>query len=111
MPVSAKAAPGIPLVTSPDSAFTIQPSDRQIYMPAQTAARVGTLPLASSVPLGTRILLQGGTGTSGTNTISVARAGSDTINGAASNVVVVNAAWGKGVVVAVGPTAWAASVG
>lgn len=111
MPGHVRRSSSQAITSAPDSAFTVVSSDRQIYMPTQTAARVGTLPLASSVPVGTRITFQGGSGASGTNTISVARAGSDTINGGTSNVAVVSAAWGRGSVIAISATGWAAAAG
>ncbi len=101
----------LPITSAADAAYTALPSDRLIYIPTQTAARVVTLPLAASVPPGTRIWIEGGSGASGTNTISVARAGSDTINGAASNVAVVSVAWGRGSVINIGATAWKAVAG
>jgi hypothetical protein len=101
----------LPLTSVADAAYTALASDRLIYMPTQTAARVVTLPLAASLPIGTRIWIEGGSGASGTNTISVARAGSDTINGATSNVAVVSAAWGRGSVINVSATAWKANAG
>jgi hypothetical protein len=99
------------LTSAPDSAYTVLSTDRMVYVPTQTAARVHTLPLAASVPIGTRIWFEGGSGASGTNTISVARAGADTINGGTSNVAVVNAAWGRGSVINISTTAWKANVG
>lgn len=101
----------LPLTSVGDAAYTALASDRMIYMPAQTAARVVTLPLAGSLPIGTRIWIEGGSGASGTNTISVARAGSDTINGGTSNVPVVAAAWARGSVINVSATAWKANAG
>lgn len=101
----------IPLTSVADGAYTATSTDKLIYMPTQTAARVVTLPLAASVPVGTRIWIEGGSGASGANTISVARSGSDTINGATSNVAVVSAAWGRGSVINVSTTAWKANAG
>lgn len=72
-----------------------------------TAARVVTLPAANSVPGGTMLQVVDESGSaSGTNTISWARAGSDTINGGTGNVVAVNAAYGNGKVMSDGTSKW-----
>lgn len=51
-----------------------------------TAARTVTLPSASSVPSGAEIMVNAGAGCSTTNTVTIQRGGSDTINGATASV-------------------------
>ena len=70
------------------------------------AARVVTLPLAANVPAGSEVIINGGAGVSATNTVSIARAGSDTINGAGTSLVI-GTAWGQRRLVSDGVSAWA----
>ena len=71
-----------------DAAYTALATDRMVAYTALTAARTVTLPAASAFPTGTKLLVVDESGAcSATNTITVARAGSDTINGAASAVI------------------------
>lgn len=71
-----------------DSAYTAQPTDRTIAYVSLTAARTVALPPASAYPTGTRLLVIDETGNcSTTNTVSIVRAGSDTINGQMSCAV------------------------
>lgn len=59
-----------------------------------SAPRTVTLPLASSVPGGTELLIIDQSGTvSSTNTITIVRSGSDTINGATSEVMTGSYGW------------------
>lgn len=51
-----------------------------------TAARTVDLPPASIVSSGYEVIVNAGAGASSTNTVTIARAGSDTINGAATSV-------------------------
>jgi len=75
-----------------------------------TAARTVTLPAASTVPAGGEVVVQAGLGCSLTNTLSVARAGADTLNGAATSVVIAAAyAWRR--FVSDGTSAWTLDVG
>jgi hypothetical protein len=68
-----------------DSAATIVATDRLVAYTALTAPRAVTLPAASAFPTGTLLSIVDESGScSTTNTIVVNRAGSDTINGAAS---------------------------
>lgn len=71
-----------------DANYTIVAADKYVAYTSITAPRAATLPAASAVPAGytIRIADESG-GVSGTNTLSVARAGSDTINGATSLVM------------------------
>lgn len=74
--------------TVADAAYTILATDRIIAYTSLTAARVPTLPAANAVNAGQRILLIDESGNcSGTNTLTLTRAGSDTINGATTYVL------------------------
>ncbi|MGP0058400.1 MAG: hypothetical protein ACLPID_03820 [Beijerinckiaceae bacterium] len=71
-----------------DAAYTALVTDRLIAYTAITAARTITLPAASTYPTGTALTIVDESGScSATNTITLARAGSDTIDGATSAVV------------------------
>jgi len=71
-----------------DAAYTALVSDRTIAYTAITAARVVSLPAASAYPTGTRLIVVDESGScSATNTITLSRAGSDTIDGATSAVI------------------------
>src|SRR3954464_7064270 len=69
-----------------DSAYTILATDRLVVTSATlTVPRTWTLPAANAVPAGTRIkVLDEAAGVTATNTLSVGRAGTDTIEGSAS---------------------------
>lgn len=101
----------LPITSIANAAYTVSETDRLVFMPTQTAPRILTLPLAASLPLGTRIIIHGGAGTSAANNIRVARTAPDTINGGVANVVVVNTAWGRGSVINLTTTGWQASPG
>lgn len=74
---------------------------------ALTAARVITLPAANAVPAGRLLQFVDAQGTvTGTNTVSWARAGSDTINGGTANVVAANSPYGAGKVMSDGTSKW-----
>ena len=71
-----------------DAAYAVLTTDRMIAYTALTAARIVTLPAASAYPTGTRLLVVDESGNaSGANTITLNRAGSDTIDGAASAAI------------------------
>ena len=71
-----------------DAAYAIQASDRLVAVIALTAARVLTLPPANAYPAGATLTVADESGAcSPTNTITLARTGSDTVNGAASAVL------------------------
>jgi len=53
-----------------------------------TAARTRTLPAANALPAGSEVIVGSGAGCSATNTLTIGRAGSDTINGAATAVAI-----------------------
>lgn len=93
-----------------DANYTILATDRVVATSAAfTAARVWTLPAASAVNAGQSILVvDGAGGVTVTNTLTVQRAGSDTINGGTS--VLINASRGAYLFVSNGSNAWAAIV-
>lgn len=71
-----------------DANYTAQTTDRTIAFTALTAARTVTLPASSGFPTGTQLTVFDESGAcSATNTITIARAGSDTIDGAASALI------------------------
>ncbi len=72
-----------------DSNYTMLSTDRVVATNAAfTAARTWTLPAANSVNLGQSVTVADIQGTlTSTNTLTVARAGSDTINGGTSYVI------------------------
>lgn len=76
-----------------DSAYTILSTDRVVYTSAAfTAARTWTLPAASALNPGQSLVVVDAQGTlTAANTLSVARAGSDTINGGSASLVLGNA--------------------
>jgi Major tropism determinant N-terminal domain len=79
--------------TVSDVAYTALVTDRLVSYTTLTAARVVTLPVASTYPTGTRLLIVDETGNcSTTKTLTMTPNGTDTINGAASAVV--NEAYG-----------------
>jgi hypothetical protein len=79
--------------TVADAAYAMVASDHLIAYTTLTASRIATLVAASAFATGTRLLVVDESGNcSGTKTISLARAGSDTINGGTS--VLIKAAYG-----------------
>ena len=74
--------------TFSNAAVTILATTRVLAQTGtMSAARIATLPAANALPAGTAITVQDESGTvTTTNTISVARAGSDTINGVTTSV-------------------------
>ena len=71
-----------------DAAYAALASDRTIAFTALNAARVVTLPAANAYPTGTTLTVFDESGNcSATKTITLARAGSDTIDGATSAVL------------------------
>lgn len=79
-----------------DSAYTILATDRTVGTNAAfTASRTWTLPAANAVNPGQEIIVADYQGTvTGTNTLVVQRAGTDTINGAATSVTISTASGG-----------------
>ena len=71
-----------------DAAYTATQGDAVIAYTSLSAARTVTLPAASAYPRGQRLTVIDESGScSATNTITVNRAGADTINGATSQVI------------------------
>lgn len=90
-----------------DANYTAITIDRTIAYTSISSARVVTLPRANSLPPGFVLTVQDESGSaSATNTVSVARSGSDQINRAAANVVVVNTAFGAGTAETDGVSNW-----
>lgn len=74
--------------TSVNSNITIAPSDTFVYVITDTTtARTLTLPLASSVAAGRMYIFKDKDGLTDTNNITIARQGSDLIDGATSSVM------------------------
>lgn len=71
-----------------------------------SAPRTVTLPAASACPAGSEIIINGGAGVTTSNTVTIQRSGSDTINGAATSVAI-GTAWGQRRFVSDGTSAWA----
>jgi hypothetical protein len=89
-----------------DASYTALVTDRLIAYTALTAARTVTLPAAASYPPGQQLVVADEAGAcSATNTITLLRAGSDTINGATSAVI--TAAYGYLALESNGSNAWA----
>lgn len=86
--------------------YVIQPGDRVVALTAAfTAPRVFTLPSASAVPAGASLVIIDEAGAiSATNTLTVQRAGSDTISGA--SLVLLTTARGFLALVSDGATRW-----
>ncbi len=73
-----------------DAAYTALATDRSVAYIALTAARTVTLPAASAYPAGATLTILDESGAcSATNTLTLAAAGTDKINGAASAVIAV----------------------
>lgn len=91
-----------------DSIYTILPTDRVVGTNAAfTASRTWTLPAANAVNPGQSILVADFQGTvTGSNTLVIARAGSDTINGGIS--VTISSANGAFLLVSDGTSKWTA---
>lgn len=68
-----------------DAAYAVLATDRSVAYTALTAARIVTLPAASAYPTGTALTIFDESGNcSATNALTIARSGSDTIDGATS---------------------------
>ena len=71
-----------------DANYTVLTTDRMVAVTAITAARTLTLPAASTYPQGAILTIADESGAcSPTNTITINRAGSDTINGVSTLVL------------------------
>ncbi len=85
--------------------YSVLATDRMICYTTLTAARTVSLPAAASYPVGTLLWVIDESGScSSTNTITLSRAGSDTINDASSKVI--NSAYGFIALESNGSNAW-----
>ncbi|HEY1944127.1 MAG TPA: hypothetical protein VGH40_18595 [Roseiarcus sp.] len=88
-----------------DANYAALPTDRLVAYTALTAARTVSLPPASAYPPGQHLVVVDESGAcSATNTITVSRAGSDTINGVAS--IAIASAFGAVMLESNGANAW-----
>ncbi|MGD1035907.1 MAG: hypothetical protein ABR878_01685 [Roseiarcus sp.] len=88
-----------------DAAYSALATDRLIAYTALTAARIVSLPAAANFPAGTPLAIIDESGScSATNTITIARAGSDTIDGGASATLA--SAYGSLTLESNGANAW-----
>ena len=88
-----------------DAAYTALTTDRLIAYTALTAARIVSLPAASTFPAGTPLLVIDESGScSASLTITISRAGSDTIDGTTSAVI--NSAYGYLAIESNGTSKW-----
>lgn len=88
------------------SAYSIAATDRCVYHTSLTAAVTDTLPAANSFNAGQRLYVVDFRGVaSATNTITLQRSGSDTINGSAS-AVAINSQYGWSVWMSDGASRW-----
>lgn len=93
-----------------DAAYTILATDHAVLWTSITAARIATLPAANALNPGQILRIGDASGScSATNTISIARAGADTINGAATSLVISNA-YGLRELISDGVSAWTSRV-
>jgi hypothetical protein len=91
--------------TVADVAATATNQDGTIIYSSISAARIVTLPAANTCPAGFRLLVLDQSGSaSGVNTITLTRAGADTVNG--GTTVVINTAYGFREVVTDGVSKW-----
>jgi hypothetical protein len=89
-----------------DANYTILSTDRMVYHTALTAARTDTLPAANSVNAGQVFVINDFRGVvTASNTITLQRAGADTINGVAS-VVALSAQYAAGIFWSDGVSRW-----
>lgn len=89
-----------------DANYTILATDRMVYHTALSAARTDTLPAANAVNPGQQFVINDFRGVAtASNTITLQRAGADTINGL-SSVVAINAAFGAGIFWSDGVSRW-----
>lgn len=97
------------LTSHGDSSYTILATDRKVGTSATlTAARTWTLPAASALNPGQELIVQDFKGAvSGTNTLTIQRSGSDTLNGASTSVTI-NSANGGYLFVSDGISNWSA---
>lgn len=91
--------------TVADAAYTILSSDKYVALTSITTARVFTLPAANSVTAGYELIVADESGSvTAINTLTINRAGSDTVNGATSDVM--TSAYGSRRLFSNGSNAW-----
>jgi hypothetical protein len=72
-----------------DAAYTVLATDGTVIYTSITAARIVTLPAANAVQAGYKVLVSDSSGSaSGVNTITLTRAGADTINGGTTAAII-----------------------
>lgn len=96
--------------TFSDANVTVVSTDRYVaQIGTMTAPRTVTLPLASSVNAGQQLIIIDESGTvSTTNTLTINRAGADTINNATSGII--RTAYGRAVLYSDGASKWTDAV-
>lgn len=93
------------VTTVADTAYTALATDRTILYTSIAAARIVTLPAASAVAAGFTLTVADASGScSATNTITLARAGADTVN--AGTFTVINTAYGSMRLTSDGTSKW-----
>jgi hypothetical protein len=92
--------------TFSNAAVTVAATDVLVMqIGTMSASRTATLPAASAVPVGWEVIIGDASGTAtSSNTIVIARAGSDTINGATSETIAAAYGWRR--LVSDGVSAW-----
>jgi hypothetical protein len=90
--------------TSGDAAATILPNQSYHGVTALTAGRTLTLPATSSLEDNHLLIIQDESGSGGTHTITIQRAGSDTINGATNVTITSN--YGRRTLIKSGAGKW-----
>lgn len=89
-----------------DANYTILPTDRLVYHTALSTARTDTLPAANSVNAGQIFTINDFAGVaSASHTITLSRAGSDTINGV-TTALAINAQYGAAIFWSDGTSKW-----
>lgn len=89
-----------------DANYTILSTDRMVYHTSLTAARTDTLPAANSINAGQQFIINDFSGSaSASNTVTLQRSGSDTINGI-NSLVAINAQYGAGIFWSDGISKW-----
>jgi hypothetical protein len=99
---------GVPQDIAAAASCTISSGINIAYTSASlTAARACTMPAASAYSAGTVVSVQDQAGgVTSTNTLSLARAGTDTINGSTSNLLAINTAYHSVACASNGSNAW-----
>jgi microcystin-dependent protein len=107
--ISARSSTGFNIdeaTSTGDANYTILSTDRMVYHTALTAARTDTLPLANSVNAGQQFVINDFRGVaSASNTITLQRSSSDTINGV-NSLVAINSQFGAGIYWSDGVSRW-----